>query len=99
LAEPGRFTAVKAMLSRSDAAIEARLPSVDVPSLVLMGTKDPDFPDPEAEARWIADRLRGVVGLVEGAGHYPQTEMPEIVAPLISDFLKKVHGKGLESGA
>ena len=99
LAEPGRFAAVKAMISRSDAAIEARLPSVDVPSLVLMGTKDPDFPDPEAEARWIADRLRGDVELVEGAGHYPQTEMPEITAPMISDFLDKVHGKGPESGA
>jgi len=28
--------------------------------------------------------------LVEGAGHYPQTEMPEKVAPGIVEFLSKV---------
>ena len=77
LAEPGRFEAVQAMLRRSDAEIEARLPPVQAPSLVLMGTKDPDFPDPAAEARWVAEQLRGEARMIEGAGHYPQTEVPE----------------------
>jgi pimeloyl-ACP methyl ester carboxylesterase len=89
LAEPGRFDAVKAMLFRSDAAIEALLTQVSAPSLVLMGSKDPDWPDPAAEATWIAQQLRGTAEMIEGAGHYPQAEMPEITASLILDFLAR----------
>jgi AcrR family transcriptional regulator len=39
-----------------------------------MGTKDPDFSDPAAEARLTAERLTGSadVTLVHGAGHYPR---------------------------
>lgn len=88
LAEPGRFEAVQGMLFRDDAAIEARLPKVNTPSLVLMGSKDPDFPDPTAEAQWIAAQLRGEAQVVDGAGHYPQTEMPDVTASLILEFLK-----------
>ena len=87
LAQPGRFEAVQAMLARSDAAIEARLPRVSAPALVLMGSKDPDFGDPVAEAEWIAGQLRGRAHVVDGAGHYPQTEMPDVTAPLLLEFL------------
>ena len=59
------------------------------PTLVIMGTKDPDFPDPAAEAKYIADQTSGRLELIEGAGHYPQTEMPEVTAPLVLDFLKQ----------
>jgi pimeloyl-ACP methyl ester carboxylesterase len=55
-----------------------------------MGTKDPDWSDPEAEARFIAEALSAELVLVEGAGHYPQTEMPEQVTPAIVDFLARV---------
>ena len=55
-----------------------------------MGTKEPDFPDPAAEARLIADRVGGRVFMVPGAGHYPQAEYPEIVAPAVVEFLKEV---------
>jgi hypothetical protein len=27
--------------------------------------------------------------MIDEAGHYPQTEMPEVVAPLVLDFLKE----------
>jgi pimeloyl-ACP methyl ester carboxylesterase len=56
-----------------------------------MGDKDPDFKDPAAEARWVADSLRGTYRMVPGAGHYPHAEMPEITAPLVLSFLEKVH--------
>jgi hypothetical protein len=52
-----------------------------------MGSRDPDFKDPAAEARWIADRVRGRVFMVEGAGHYPQAEMPEMLGPGIVAFV------------
>jgi pimeloyl-ACP methyl ester carboxylesterase len=67
-----------------------RLSRVKVPTLVIMGTKDPDFPDPVAEAKYIAGQTRGRLELMEGAGHYPQTEMPEVTAPLVLDFLKRL---------
>jgi pimeloyl-ACP methyl ester carboxylesterase len=75
-------------------ASEERLSLVKAPVLVVMGTKDPDWPDPEAEARFVVEALSEApvseLALVEGAGHYPQTEMPEQVTPAILDFLARV---------
>jgi pimeloyl-ACP methyl ester carboxylesterase len=90
LREPGRFAALKGLGSASRAESESRLSQVKVPVLVVMGTKDPDWPDPEAEARFMADALSAELLLVEGAGHYPQTEMPEQITPAVLDFLAKV---------
>ena len=45
-----------------------------------MGTQDPDFPDPAKEAQWVADQVKGRVEMIEGAGHYPHTEFPEVTA-------------------
>ena len=57
------------------------------PALVVMGSKDPDFPDPAAEAEIIRERLDARVLMVADAGHYPQTEYPEVVTPAILEFL------------
>ena len=69
-----------------------RLPDVQAPALVIMGSKDPDFPDPAAEARFTADALGGPaeVMLVDGVGHYPQTEAVDAVAPAVAEFAKRV---------
>lgn len=87
LAEPGRLEAVRAVGSSSIAEVEARLSQVRAPALVVMGTADPDFPDPAAEARWIADRLHAETLLVEGAGHYPHVEAAETTAETVLGFL------------
>jgi pimeloyl-ACP methyl ester carboxylesterase len=92
LAEKGRLEALQQMLAASKAASEQRLGAVKAPVLVLMGTKDPDFKAPAAEARFVAEALGGALHMVEGAGHYPQAEMPEVVAPLVLDFLAAHHG-------
>ena len=89
MAQPGRFSAAIALAFSSRQPSEERLKRVKAPTLVVMGTKDPDFPDPVEEGRYIAEQTGGVLELVEGAGHYPQTEMPEKTAPIIIDFLKK----------
>jgi pimeloyl-ACP methyl ester carboxylesterase len=57
---------------------EARLADVAAPALVVMGEQDPDFPDPRAEADWIARALRAQVVMVPEAGHYPQSQRPDI---------------------
>ena len=50
-------------------------------------TKDPDFADPKAEAETVAGLLRGRTVVVEGAGHYPQVEQPDVVANAIRAFV------------
>ena len=88
LSEAGRLEALHQMMLASKAASEARVQWVSAPTLVLMGTKDPDFKDPETEARWIAGELKGSFEMIAGAGHYPHVEMPEIIGPRIIEFLK-----------
>ena len=78
------------MLRASKRASEERIPHVDKPTLVLMGSKDPDFKEPEAEAKWVAENLKGTYALIEGAGHYPHAEMPEITAPLMLEFMQSL---------
>jgi pimeloyl-ACP methyl ester carboxylesterase len=91
LREPGRFEALKGLGFGPKTASEERIGRVQTPSLVVMGTKDPDWPDATAEAGWIIDHLPGSsLLLVEDAGHYPQTEMPEKVIPGVLDFLDQV---------
>ncbi|MNY59496.1 2-succinyl-6-hydroxy-2,4-cyclohexadiene-1-carboxylate synthase [compost metagenome] len=87
LGEPGRLAALREMIVASKAASEERLSKVRVPSLVVMGTKDPDFKDPAAEARHVAEAMGGTFHLIEGAGHYPHAEMPEVSAPHLLRFL------------
>jgi pimeloyl-ACP methyl ester carboxylesterase len=91
LREPRRFVALQRMIQASKADCEARLGAVKAPTLVVMGTKDPDFkgPGPEAEATWLTQRLQGTLVMVEGAGHYPHAEMPMQVGPQIIAFLRE----------
>jgi pimeloyl-ACP methyl ester carboxylesterase len=87
---PGGWRQLVATTRVSHAPIEERLGEVTAPTLVVMGSADPDFPDPEAEARLVADRLGGDVLLVPAAGHYPHAQHPEVVAPAIVEFLARV---------
>jgi pimeloyl-ACP methyl ester carboxylesterase len=91
LREPGRMGALHAMLGLSKASTAAILGASRVPALVVMGTRDPDFPDPRAEAHWLAAALDADSLIVDGAGHYPHAEMPELVAPKLLSFIAKVH--------
>jgi pimeloyl-ACP methyl ester carboxylesterase len=97
LGQPGRMLALQQMIDASKASCEARIPEVKAPVLVIMGTKDPDFGDPAAEATLVANRLHGHLVMVDGAGHYPHVEMPGEVEPVIIKFLGEANGK--ESGA
>ena len=91
LKAPGRMEALQHMLNASKAASEERLPRVIAPVAVLMGSKDRDFKDPEEEAKWVANSLRGTYTMIENAGHYPHAEMPEITGPIILSTLKVFH--------
>ena len=81
LGEPGRFATFRAMAANSHAESGSRLDRVTQPALIVMGTADPDFPDPVAEANYLAAVTGGEVLLVDGSGHYPQADQPGVVAP------------------
>jgi pimeloyl-ACP methyl ester carboxylesterase len=74
------------------APVERRLADVKAPALVVMGTSDPDFKDPTAEAKFVAGRLNAQLMLVEGAGHYAMAEYPELVNPRVVTFLGTAFG-------
>jgi pimeloyl-ACP methyl ester carboxylesterase len=90
LKRPGHGAAFRATSHTSHAPAEERLDRVTVPTLVVMGDHDPDFPDPAAEGQWVAERLRGDLLLVPDAGHYPQAQRPDLVNPVVLDFLARV---------
>lgn len=64
---------------------------LSVPALVIMGSNDPDFSDPGAEAEAYASGFAKVsdIVLIEGAGHYPHVEQPGAVAESIIGFLNQ----------
>jgi len=90
LSEPGRMSALRRMIGLSKEGTEAIMEKIHMPSLIVMGSKDADFPDPEKEARLLASKLRASVLMVDGAGHYPHVEMPDRVAPGIIAFLGRL---------
>lgn len=92
LAEPGRFEAVRALMFRSDEAVESRLSRVGAPVVVVMGGSDPDFPDPEREAREVAEALHGRYVMLPGVGHYPQAEAPKATLEAILPTLGEAFG-------
>jgi pimeloyl-ACP methyl ester carboxylesterase len=87
LREPGRMVAFQRMASTDHSAAESRLGRVRAPGLVVMGTRDPDFADPRAEASLVAQRLGASVALIDGAGHYPQAETPDRFSEGVLGFL------------
>lgn len=90
LKERGRLESLMQMLRASKRASEERLPRVNQPTLVLMGSKDPDFKNPESEAKWVAENLRGSYTMIENAGHYPHAEMPEVTGPLVLRYMQSL---------
>jgi pimeloyl-ACP methyl ester carboxylesterase len=89
LSEPGRFEAVRALTFRSDEEVEARLARVVAPAVVVMGGADPDFPEPEREAREVAEALKGRYVMLPGVGHYPQAEAPQATLDALLPTLRE----------
>jgi pimeloyl-ACP methyl ester carboxylesterase len=93
LRRPGHAKAFSATTRTSHDLAEARLADVTAPALVVMGEQDPDFPDPRAEADWIARALRAQVVMVPEAGHYPQSQRPDTTTGAVLRFLESVTGR------
>ena len=90
LSEPGRMSEFLKTMKTNGADAEAQLPNVRCPALIVMGSDDPDFPDPAAEGEAIVDALPsglGTLKILDGAGHYPHAECPDQLAALVIGFL------------
>ena len=90
LREPGRLKAAQKMGSSKPVDAAAQLANVRCPALVVMGSDDSDFPDPEAEAAAIVGLLPAGLGryqMIENAGHYPHAQYPQEVAAALLPFL------------
>jgi pimeloyl-ACP methyl ester carboxylesterase len=96
---PGHARAFSLTTRTSHASAEKRLADVRLPTMVVMGEKDPDFPDPRAEAEWIARRLEGEVVMVPEAGHYPQSQRPDITSRAVLRFVRSVNERTLHRRA
>ncbi|GIJ75786.1 Lysophospholipase, alpha-beta hydrolase superfamily [Micromonospora phaseoli] len=88
LRRPGRMAPVRGVIVPVQPHWTAQAPLVRQPVLVLMGSKDPDFPDPPAEAR-AARRLFEVAEarMIADAGHYPHADRPAAMLAELVDFL------------
>jgi pimeloyl-ACP methyl ester carboxylesterase len=53
----------------------------------VFGSADDHFTDPVAEAESTAAELRGEHLVIDGAGHYPHVEQPDLVGGAILRFL------------
>jgi pimeloyl-ACP methyl ester carboxylesterase len=99
LRRDGRMRAVRAIGTSPATGTAAQLPNVRCPALIIMGTLDPDWPDPQAEAAAIVGLLPAGTGryvMIEGAGHYPHAQYPAQTAEAILAFLSE--GAGNEAG-
>jgi pimeloyl-ACP methyl ester carboxylesterase len=87
--QPGHAKALSRTTAISHAEAQARLREVSAPCLVVMGALDPDFPSPADEAAWIGAQLSAQVLMVDDAGHYPQSQRPDVTSPAVLDFLAR----------
>ena len=90
LTRPGAWRALQQTTRTSHQPAEESLAHVNVPTLVVMGTADPDFKSPSDEAAFVASELKGEVVLVPNSGHYPHAECPEVVGESLTTFLQDV---------
>jgi pimeloyl-ACP methyl ester carboxylesterase len=98
LSEPGRMAELGKTMKTSPADAGDALPRVSCPALVIMGTEDPDWADPQAEAEGIVAAMpagAGTIAMIEGAGHYPHAQTPDEVARLTVSFVRdRVRARG-----
>src|SRR6202142_2217646 len=92
LSEPGRMAEFLKTLKTSPADAGAALPRISCPALVIMGTEDPDWADPRAEAEGIVAAMPAGLGrlaMIKGAGHYPHAARADEVAALTTSFVRE----------
>jgi len=95
---PDRMRSLRRLMVQLDhSGVAERAEAVghaEVPSLVIIGERDPDYRDPVAElAR--AQEVLGAEGLlVADTAHYPQHQAPDVVVPAVVALLGRIPSDG-----
>jgi pimeloyl-ACP methyl ester carboxylesterase len=92
LSEPARMAEFLKTMKTSPADSGAALPRISCPALVIMGTEDPDWADPRAEAAGVVAAMPaglGEIAMIDGGGHYPHAQCADEVAALTVGFLRQ----------
>ena len=87
LRQKGRLKAFQKMAATGHSKAEESVDHMKVPAMVVMGSKDTDFPDPKKELDWVAVRTGAKSVMIEGVGHYPQAECPGKFIAYLTDFI------------
>ena len=91
LREQGRFSSFRSMSTNSHAESGKRIGSVHQPVVVVMGTADPDFPDPQVEANELGELMNAEVVMSDGSGHYPQADNPTLVVDALVKLVRQTN--------
>jgi pimeloyl-ACP methyl ester carboxylesterase len=84
----GLALAARGMLRQDDAHVLQALPTVSVPTLVVVGEQDVDFIAPANYMQRKIPDARGVV--IEGAGHGCNMDAPQAFNDAVAEFLTAV---------
>jgi pimeloyl-ACP methyl ester carboxylesterase len=90
LGRPGRMRSGLENGLASKDPCAARVGEVRAPTLVVMGSADPDFADARAEAAWLGEALHAEALVLDGVGHYPHLERPDATAGAVRAFLGRI---------
>src|SRR4051794_27397679 len=80
LTRPGYLRSFRHLaLQLTHAPVEARLGEVVAPTIAFLGTVDPDYKDPAAEALWLRSAIDAEVTLIPEVGHHPEHQAAKVV--------------------
>ena len=83
--QQGLAHAARGMLAQTDARVIDLLPSIRVPTLIVLGDKDEPFIAP---CEYMAKKIPGArLEIVRGAGHMSNVDQPEAFNRVVLDFL------------
>jgi pimeloyl-ACP methyl ester carboxylesterase len=84
----GLALAARGTLTQHDASVIESLPSIAVPTLVIVGAKDRPFLN---GSQYMAAKVEGAqLVIIDGAGHAPNVSHPEQFDDTVSSFLDRV---------
>ncbi len=82
----GLARAARGILAQHDARVLESLPSISVPTLVVVGEHDTPF---LAGSRYMADKIPGAkLEVITNAAHSPAAEQPEAFSRVIGEFVR-----------
>ncbi|EQC40696.1 hypothetical protein SDRG_01771 [Saprolegnia diclina VS20] len=93
LNQPGRLNALVKLIQASKANAGNAMSSFNLPLVIGMGSLDPDFASPAAEAQFIYDTVQSSwkrISMYKNAKHYPQIDCAEAVRQDVLALLQEV---------